>query len=149
MAKDPAQKANRDTVPTNLDSNHGQGQDSLAPKKANKNPGVVHDITAAGKNKARLLKTTVNKADNESLKSANLPQPLAASEPARKEVEIIERELKIFTLQQEVEQLRPLSGLYRVIKAVATERGLEPLLEVIAQESKAMLKCNRLSVYIL
>lgn len=120
MAKDPAQKANRKTVPINVDSNNGQNS-SAAENSVSKNQGVVHDISAASKNKARL----------------------------KSEVDIIERELKVYTLQQEVEQLRPLSGLYRVIKAVATERGLEPLLEVIAHESKSMLKCDRLSVYIL
>jgi HD-GYP domain-containing protein (c-di-GMP phosphodiesterase class II) len=153
MAKDPAQKANRKILPTNLDATpdadshapNGQGQGDLP---ADKNQASVHDISQASKNKARLLKPAPNKSDIQArIKQAETPQsPL---DQTRKEVEIVERELKIYTLQQEVEQLRPLSGLYRVIKAVATEQGLEPLLEVIANESKSMLKCDRLSVYIL
>jgi len=68
---------------------------------------------------------------------------------AKREVELIERELKCYALQQEVDRLRPLSGLYRVVKAMATERKLERLLESITRETQSMLKCDRCSVFVL
>jgi len=66
-----------------------------------------------------------------------------------REVCLIEREIKALRLQEEVDRLRPLSGLYRVVKAVATERKLDSLLEVIARETQMMLKCDRCSVWVL
>src|SRR5262249_49703699 len=68
---------------------------------------------------------------------------------AKREVELIERELKCYALQQEVDRLRPLSGLYRVVKAMATDRKLERLLESITRETQSMLKCDRCSVFVL
>lgn len=71
------------------------------------------------------------------------------SDLAKREVEIIEREIRCYGLQQEIDRLRPLSGLYRVVKAMATERKLESLLEAITRETKHMLKCDRCSVFVL
>ncbi|MBI4532738.1 MAG: GAF domain-containing protein [Candidatus Melainabacteria bacterium] len=68
---------------------------------------------------------------------------------AKREVELIEREIKYYSLQQELDQLRPLSGLYRVVRAMATERKLDSLLEAITRETKVMLKCDRCSVFVL
>jgi putative methionine-R-sulfoxide reductase with GAF domain len=66
-----------------------------------------------------------------------------------REVSLIEREIRSLSLQEEVERLRPLSGLYRVVKAMATERRLDSLLDVITRETQMMLKCDRCSVFVL
>ena len=71
------------------------------------------------------------------------------SKLAGREVELIEREIKILSLQQEVEQLRPVSGLYRLVRAMASERNLDSLLSLISRETKAILKCDRASLYVL
>jgi hypothetical protein len=71
------------------------------------------------------------------------------SELSKREITLIEREIKYLSLQQEIDRLRPLSGLYRVVKAMATERKLESLLEVITRETALMLKCDRCSVFVL
>jgi hypothetical protein len=60
-----------------------------------------------------------------------------------REVGLIEREIKTLRVQEEVDRLRPLSGLYRVVKAMATERRLDSLLDVITRETQMMLKCDR------
>jgi HD-GYP domain-containing protein (c-di-GMP phosphodiesterase class II) len=67
----------------------------------------------------------------------------------QREVALIEREIKSLHLQEELERLRPLSGLYRVVKAMARERKLDALLEVITRETQAMLNCDRCSVFVL
>jgi HD-GYP domain-containing protein (c-di-GMP phosphodiesterase class II) len=66
-----------------------------------------------------------------------------------REVLLIEREIKSLRVQEEVDRLRPLSGLYRVVKAMATERRLDSLLDVITRETQMMLKCDRCSVFVL
>lgn len=71
------------------------------------------------------------------------------SDLSKREITLIEREIKFLSLQQEIDRLRPLSGLYRVVKAMATERKLESLLEVITRETTTMLKCDRCSVFVL
>jgi putative methionine-R-sulfoxide reductase with GAF domain len=71
------------------------------------------------------------------------------SDLSKREISLIEREIKYLSLQQEIDRLRPLSGLYRVVKAMATERKLESLLEVITRETVQMLKCDRCSVFVL
>jgi HD-GYP domain-containing protein (c-di-GMP phosphodiesterase class II) len=71
------------------------------------------------------------------------------SDLSKREVALIEREIKYLSLQQEIDRLRPLSGLYRVVKAMATERKLESLLDVITRETTTMLKCDRCSVFVL
>jgi putative methionine-R-sulfoxide reductase with GAF domain len=71
------------------------------------------------------------------------------SDLSKREIALIEREIKYLSLQQEIDRLRPLSGLYRVVKAMATERKLESLLDVITRETTQMLKCDRCSVFVL
>lgn len=66
----------------------------------------------------------------------------------KREVELIEREIKAIRLQEELDRLRPLSGLYRVVKAMATERRLDSLLETITRETQSMLKADRCSVFV-
>lgn len=66
-----------------------------------------------------------------------------------REVELIEKEIKILSLQQEVEQLRPVSGLYRLVRAMASERNLDSLLSLISRETRAILKCDKASLYVL
>ena len=66
----------------------------------------------------------------------------------QREVALIEREIKTIRLQEELDRLRPLSGLYRVVKSMATERKLDPLLETITRETQSMLKADRCSVFV-
>lgn len=90
------------------------------------------------------------KGKKNSAKASDLPtetEPLNAK-PGR-DVDLIEREIKILSLQQEVEQLRPVSGLYRLVRAMASERNLDSLLSLISRETKAILKCDRASLYVL
>lgn len=65
-----------------------------------------------------------------------------------REVALIEREIKTIRLQEELDRLRPLSGLYRVVKSMATERKLDALLETITRETRSMLKADRCSVFV-
>lgn len=71
------------------------------------------------------------------------------SELNKREISLIEREIKYLSLQQELERLRPLSGLYRVFRAMGTERKLENMLSVITGETSSMLNCDRCSVFVL
>jgi HD-GYP domain-containing protein (c-di-GMP phosphodiesterase class II) len=71
------------------------------------------------------------------------------SELNRREVSLLEREIKSLRMQEELDRLRPLSGLYRVVKAMATERKLDSLLNVITRETQQMLHCDRCSVFVL
>lgn len=66
----------------------------------------------------------------------------------RREVSLIEREIKTIRMQEELDRLRPLSGLYRVVKAMATERRLDSLLDTITRETQTMLKADRCSVFV-
>jgi HD-GYP domain-containing protein (c-di-GMP phosphodiesterase class II) len=67
----------------------------------------------------------------------------------KREIDLIEREIKSYAMQQELDRLRPLSGLHRVIQAMATEHTLESMLEVITRETRLILKCDRCSVFVL
>jgi HD-GYP domain-containing protein (c-di-GMP phosphodiesterase class II) len=67
----------------------------------------------------------------------------------QREIVLIEREIKALRMQEELDRLRPLSGLYRVVKAMATERKLDALLITITRETQTMLKCDRCSVFVL
>ncbi|MBZ0187900.1 MAG: GAF domain-containing protein, partial [Candidatus Obscuribacterales bacterium] len=66
----------------------------------------------------------------------------------KREVALIEREIKTIRMQEELDRLRPLSGLYRVVKAMATERKLDALLETITRETQNMLNADRCSVFV-
>jgi len=67
----------------------------------------------------------------------------------KREINLIEREIKSLRIQEELDRLRPLSGLYRVVKAMATERKLDSLMETITRETQAIVKCDRCSVFVL
>ena len=56
---------------------------------------------------------------------------------------------KDITAAKELEYLRPLAGIYRVIQIMATERRLDSLLKVITRETQSILNCDRCSVFIL
>ncbi|PWT96391.1 MAG: hypothetical protein C5B53_09805 [Candidatus Melainabacteria bacterium] len=71
------------------------------------------------------------------------------SELNKRELALIEHEIKSLHMKEELERLRPLSGLYRVVKAMARERKLEKILEVITSETQVMLDCDRCSVFVL
>ena len=66
----------------------------------------------------------------------------------KREVALIDREIKNIRLHEEVDRLRPLSGLYRVVKAMARERRLDSLLETITRETQMMLQADRCSVFV-
>jgi len=122
--------------------------------RARRQEVIIEDRAALLKGKTRFLRPAAGKNRTESLKQAELTAREEAlrqleTELAKREVELIEREIKHCSLQQEVDRLRPLSGLYRVVKAMATERKLESLLEVITRETQQMLKCDRCSVFVL
>jgi HD-GYP domain-containing protein (c-di-GMP phosphodiesterase class II) len=62
---------------------------------------------------------------------------------------LAEKVPKKLTAKNELEYLRPIAGIYRVIQIMATERRLDSLLSVITRETKDILSCDRCSVYIL
>src|SRR5262249_5290626 len=113
---------------------------------------IVEDSAALFKTRGRSGKSP-NSRKNAAAKEQDLAERQEAlrkleTNLAKREVELIERELKCYALQQEVDRLRPLSGLYRVVKSMATERKLERLLENITRETQSMLKCDRCSVFV-
>jgi hypothetical protein len=67
----------------------------------------------------------------------------------KRELALIEQEIKSLHMKDELERLRPLSGLYRVVKAMAKERKLDKIFEVITRETQEMLDCDRCSVFVL
>jgi len=74
---------------------------------------------------------------------------ILSSTLTQQELALVERKIKVMGMQEELNRLRPLSGLYRVIKAMTTERRLESLLDVITKETQSILNCDRCSVFIL
>lgn len=62
---------------------------------------------------------------------------------------LAEKDAKNMTAAEELEYLRPLAGIYRVIQIMATERRLDSLLKVITKETQAILNCDRCSLFIL
>jgi HD-GYP domain-containing protein (c-di-GMP phosphodiesterase class II) len=95
---------------------------------------------------------------NDNTEEANLLEDVKRRETAlkqveanlnKREVEVLEREIKCYSMQEEIDRLRPLSGLFRVVKAMATEPRLDQLLEIITRETKTMLRCDRCSVFVL
>ncbi len=87
--------------------------------------------------------------DNKELAAKDTNLRKLESDLNTREVNLIEREIKSLRVQEELDRLRPLSGLYRVVKAMATERRLDSLLDVITRETQMMLKCDRCSVFVL
>jgi len=67
----------------------------------------------------------------------------------KQELALVERKIRAMGMEEELNRLRPLSGIYRVIKAMTTERKLESLLDVITKETQSILNCDRCSVFIL
>jgi HD-GYP domain-containing protein (c-di-GMP phosphodiesterase class II) len=153
MAKDPREPESRQTVSTDteiqLGSNVGKNPNEADAGKSLK--ANVHNIAQAAKNKPSLKSTGSSKPTNfeENLRAREKELKLVEAELTAREVEVIDREIKCLGLTQELEKLKPLSGLYRVVKAMSTERHFDSLLGVIAQETKDMLKCDRLSVFVL
>src|SRR5271154_4999930 len=62
---------------------------------------------------------------------------------------LVKKDTKNMTAKEELEHLRPLAGIYRVIQIMATERRLDSLLDVITKETQSILNCDRCSVFIL
>lgn len=105
-----------------------------------KNPSSSSKASGAGK--AASAQATASNAAKKDLREFE-------EELAKREIALIEREIKSLRLQEELERLRPLSGLYRVVKSMATERKMDALLETITRETQSMLKCDRCSVFVL
>lgn len=103
-----------------------KGSDSGSTTKASEKPNTLAELEARAEKLSKM-----------------------ESELNQREVSLIEREIKSLRLQEELDRLRPLSGLYRVVKAMATERRLDSLLDVITRETQMMLKCDRCSVFVL
>lgn len=132
MAKDPKGKA----------SKPAKGQTADKAKKSAKAP-VVHEHVAAD---CALVSGVPGHDDAESRSEA---LNKFEAELNKREVDLIEREIKSLRQQEELDRLRPLSGLYRVVRAMASERRLDSLLDVITRETQVMLKCDRCSVFVL
>ncbi len=109
--------------------NHGLGR----AQSGNQTPGIEQ---SAGKNSSE---SDHRKAET-AIHTSNLNE---------REIAIVEQKIRIMGMQEELKRLSPLAGIYRVIKAMATERRLESLLEVITQETRSILTCERCSVFIL
>lgn len=146
-------------------------------KSSSSHPASTHDHSASDKSKTedvkkasgddgesgtRYLKGKKAKADAAAAKEAAAKDKASAKnqkeknnvlrefeeELNRREVSLIEREIKTIRMQEELDRLRPLSGLYRVVKAMATERRLDSLLDTITRETQTMLKADRCSVFV-
>lgn len=120
--------------------------------RARRQEVIVEDASTLFKTRGRAGKSPSARkggaASEQELKDREEALRKLESDLARREVELIERELKCYALQQEVDRLRPLSGLYRVVKAMATERKLESLLDTITRETQSMLQCDRCCVFV-
>src|SRR5271156_2748757 len=68
---------------------------------------------------------------------------------SKQKLPLVEKAIKSTSMQEELEHLRPLAGLYRVVKVMAVERRLDSLLKVITRETQIILNCDRCSVFIL
>ena len=92
-------------------------------------------------------KTLLSERNNDFTDANKIKKSNSASN--RNDIILVEQKIKIMGLQEQIKQLSPLSGIYRVIKAMTTERQLESLLEVITKETRSILNCDRCSVFIL
>jgi HD-GYP domain-containing protein (c-di-GMP phosphodiesterase class II) len=127
-----------------------KGYTAKAAKKADSAQG---DSKAAEKNgthqhEGAECTTATKSGDPEVIKVREDALRKLESDLSKREISLIEREIKYLSLQQEIDKLRPLSGLYRVVKAMTTERKLESMLDVITRETTNMLKCDRCSVFV-
>lgn len=118
--------------------------------KTNRGPLTTSEMANARPSTV-IKRPAVRKADDDGTDIAGreIEVKKMEAELNKREVALIERELKLLSLQQEVDRLRPLSGLHRVVTAMATERKLESLLEVITRETRDMIGCDRCSVFVL
>ncbi len=132
-------------------------QKADSPQEEEKGGEVDGEIKNTKKTKTSYLKTTKKAPKSE--KKSTAPEKAApkkseaemvtwADSLNQREVALIDREIKTIRMQEELDRLRPLSGLYRVVKAMATERKLDPLLETIARETQNMLDADRCSVFV-
>jgi len=117
--------------------------------RARRQEVIVEENGAAHKTKSRYATSRRSPGEETDLDAREKALRKLESDLAKREVELIEREIKYYGAQQELDRLRPLSGLYRVVKAMATERKLEALLDTITRETQTMLKCDRCSVFVL
>lgn len=133
MAKsDTAKAGKKSTTPVDL-CNH----DSSSADKPEKIECGAHAHSAEAESRGATLKER-----EDSLRKLE-------SELSKREIGLIEREIKLLGSQQELDKLRPLSGLYRVVKAMTTERKVDAMLDVITRETASMLRCDRCSVFVL
>ena len=138
MAKNQASKSARKTLTENM----YDSREAPSPSK----PQDTGNANQLGSSFTSSHET--ERQDHQSLQEKEQSLKKLENDLSKREVELIEREIKVYSLQQEVDNMRPLSGLYRVVKAMATERKLESLFEVIRRETKGVLKCDRCSVYV-
>lgn len=156
MAKNSSARAGKNSIQTNI---YGDEINAYIQEcrqfvaRARRQEVVIEDrptpLTLSTKSKLNGRKRAAEAFDEESLAIKKEDLRKLESDLTKRELELLEREIKYIGLQKELDQLRPLSGLYRVVKAMATERKLEPLLEVITRETQQILKCDRCSVFVL
>ena len=132
----------------NGNGNGSTARSSAAVKVDAKGKNGSADKTGSAKKKDVLPERPATQSQSELIKKEGELRELETKLNSR-EVGLIEREIKSLRVQEEVDRLRPLSGLYRVVKAMATERRLDSLLDVITRETQMMLKCDRCSVFVL
>lgn len=108
---------------------------------------IVYKLAPAGKGTGRKKEREALREKEIFAKEDSLRK--LESDLTKREIDLLERAIKCNALYHEIEQLRPLSGLYRVVKAMATERKLDSLLDVITRETQQILKCDRCSVFVL
>lgn len=87
--------------------------------------------------------------DSEINKEKLSPESIKKRSSNEQEIARVEQKIRFMGMQEELKRLTPLAGIYRVIKAMTTERRLESLLDVITKETKSILDCDRCSVFIL
>jgi HD-GYP domain-containing protein (c-di-GMP phosphodiesterase class II) len=159
MAKNLGSRDNRKAAPPPQQNIYGDEIGAYIEEcrqfvaRARKQELQVEDSPALYKYRDRTKPTDAKKApaskQNQELRAKEEALRKLEADLTRREVEIIEREIKYYSSQQELDRLRPLSGLYRVIQAMATERTLESLLDVITRETRNILRCERCSVFVL
>lgn len=118
---------------------------ALRKKKASKSASYK----AGGVEQKRSSRRTRNSVENTKAHYKKDVLREIESDLNKREVSLIGREIKVLRMQEELDRLRPLSGLYRVVKAMATERRLDSLLDAITRETQMMLRCDRCSVFVL
>lgn len=142
MAKGDTNKPAKRSTQLDLVRNGSPAEKQAHEAAADCDHGHIADKTCAGND--NMPDTGIEKFQSRENSLRKLESDLN-----KREICLIEKEIKLLSLQQELERMRPLSGLYRVVKAMATERKLESMLEVITRETASMLGCDRCSVFVL